>query len=233
MIRLVQASKDYTAPSSSKNEDERIVHALRNVSLEIASGQFIAVMGPSGCGKSTLLHIAGGLDAPSSGEIWVADQPLHKMNERSLSLFRREKVGIIFQFFNLLPQLTALENVCLPLRLLGISPTESESRSMQLLDEVGLRSKSSHLPTELSGGEQQRVAIVRALVHHPQLVLADEPTGNLDSANSAMVLTILKDLHRVHQLTLLLVTHSQEVAVAASQIVHMQDGQIILMHLPS
>ncbi len=227
MLRLVSVSKSYSAPRSSHAEHSEVVHALRSVSLHVSRGSFVAVTGPSGCGKSTLLHLTGGLDTPSSGEVWVNDQPIHRMDERKLSLFRRNHVGVIFQFFNLLPQLTTLENVGLPLRLLGISTAESESRASHLLDEVGLRGKSARLPSELSGGEQQRVAIARALVHRPRVVLADEPTGNLDSATSATVLAVLKDLQRSYEATLLLVTHSHEVAMAAQHTVTMQDGMIV------
>jgi putative ABC transport system ATP-binding protein len=227
VVRLICVSKDYAAPAVSGARDGEVVHALREVSLEVDRGEFVAVMGPSGCGKSTLLHIAGGLDAPSTGEVWVDDQPIHRMQEHNLSLFRRQRVGVIFQFFNLLPQLTALENVCIPLRLLGVAPSEAETRASALLDEVGLRGKSARLPAELSGGEQQRVAIARALAHRPRIVLADEPTGNLDSATSATVLAVLKDLQDAYQTTLLLVTHSTEVARVARRTVAMQDGQIV------
>ena len=225
MIQLTHVSKNYAAPE--EKERSEMVQALRDVSLSVDRGESLAVMGPSGCGKSTLLHIAGGLDTPSSGEVWVNRQPIHQMSEKDLSLFRRQDVGTIFQFFNLLPQLTVLENISLPLRLLGVSPVESETRATTLLEEVGLGSKSARLPSEVSGGEQQRVAIARALVHRPQLVLADEPTGNLDSATSATVLAVLKDLHRTHQTTLFLVTHSVEISAAADRVIQMQDGQIL------
>lgn len=222
MIRLIGVSKDYLTPESGD-----VVHALRTVSLEIPKGEFLAVMGPSGCGKSTLLHITGGLDSASKGEVWVEENAIHQLDERSLSLFRRKSVGVIFQFFNLLPQLTTVENVSLPLRLLGVSTLEAESRAGKLLDEVGLSGKALRLPAELSGGEQQRVAIARALVHHPSLILADEPTGNLDSATSTTVLAILKDLQRTYNATMLLVTHSMEVSLAAHRTITMQDGQIV------
>ena len=136
MIRLVSVSKDYSTPRSTERENGETVHALRSISLEISRGEFVAVMGPSGCGKSTLLHITGGLDTPSSGEVWVGDNPVHRMDERGLSLFRRAGFGVVFQFFNLLPQLTTLENVCLPLRLLGISPGESQKRASSVLVQV-------------------------------------------------------------------------------------------------
>lgn len=226
MIRLISVSKTYSNPKQDDAANAGAVHALRSVSLKIESGEFVAVMGPSGCGKSTLLHIIGGLDTATAGEVWVHNQPIHRLSERDLSLFRRQHVGVIFQFFNLLPQLTTLENTALPLRLLGLSAAESDSRARTLLEEVGLRGKSERLPSELSGGEQQRVAIARALIHRPQLVLADEPTGNLDSTTSNTVLAVLKDLQRAHQTTLLLVTHSQDVSFAAHRTIHLQDGQI-------
>jgi len=227
MIRLVSVSKTYLAPRLDRKGNGETVHALRSVSFEVARGELVVVMGPSGCGKSTLLHITGGLDTPSSGEVWVGERPIHRMNERNLSLFRRTDVGVVFQFFNLLPQLTTLENVCLPLRLLGIFPTESRERASAMLEQVGLRDKADRLPAELSGGEQQRVAIVRALVHRPRIVLADEPTGNLDSTTSNTVLEVLRDLQREHQTAVLLVTHSAEVARVAHRIVNMRDGQIL------
>jgi len=227
MIQLKSVSKNYSNPRESASSSTQSVVALRNISLEIKAGEFVSVMGPSGCGKSTLLHLVGGLDTPSTGEVWVHGQAVHQMNEHLLSLFRRKHVGVVFQFFNLLPQLTVLENVYLPLRLLGISPSESESRASELIDKVGLNGKANRLPSELSGGEQQRVAIARALIHRPQLVLADEPTGNLDSATSDMVLSILKDLQKTYKTTLLLVTHSTEVSASAERTIRMQDGAIL------
>jgi ABC-type lipoprotein export system ATPase subunit len=211
----------------ARSSSGQVVAALRNVSLEIKSGEFVSIMGPSGCGKSTLLHLAGGLDSPSSGEVWFEKQPIHKMSEHELSLFRRKNVGVVFQFFNLLPQLTVVENVYLPLRLLSVSTKESEAQALELLEKVGLKGKSNRLPAELSGGEQQRVAIARALIHRPQLVLADEPTGNLDTTTSDVVLKILKDLQSAYDTTLILVTHSSDVAAAAHRTIRMQDGAIL------
>jgi ABC-type lipoprotein export system ATPase subunit len=227
MIRLVRVSKNYVVPTSSGIKTEQVVPALREISLEIPKGEFIALMGPSGCGKSTMLHIVGGLDTPTEGEVWFQEKALHQFGERELSLFRRESVGIVFQFFNLLPHLTCSENVCLPLRLLGVSVRESEARTSSILSEVGLGEKLNRLPAELSGGEQQRVAIARALIHRPKLVLADEPTGNLDSATSASVLKVLRDLHLAHGTTLVLVTHSEEVARVANRTIRMQDGRLV------
>lgn len=226
MIHLINVSKNYISLHSPDETSGEIVHAVRTTSLKVEEGEFIAVMGPSGCGKSTLLHIAGGLDKPSQGEVWICGQPIHRMKERDLSLFRRRHTGIIFQFFNLLPQLTASENVALPLRLLGVSMSETDSRTSKLLEEVGLNGKFNRMPSELSGGEQQRVAIARALVHRPHIVLADEPTGNLDSVTSNTILAILKDMQHAYRTTLLLVTHSLEVSLTAHRIVNMQDGLI-------
>lgn len=227
VIALKNVSKDYDSPVPSFHRKSEVVHALKDVSLEIPDREFVAIMGPSGCGKSTLLHLIGGLDNPTSGEVWVENDPIHSMNEHQLSLFRQKKVGVVFQFFNLLPQLTVLENVALPLRLLDVSPQESDQRSIALLKEVGLGDKGERLPAELSGGEQQRVAIARALVHRPKLVLADEPTGNLDTTTSGAILDVLKSLQKNYAATLILVTHATEVAKCANRIVHMQDGGLI------
>ncbi len=227
MIQLDGVSKNYEAVRLPHGGQGQAVRAVRGVSLEIADGEFVAVMGPSGCGKSTLLHLVGGLDTPTEGEVWVDGLPIHRMDERALSLFRRRSVGIVFQFFNLLPQLSTLENVGLPLRMAGISAAGAERRAGTLLEEVGLKDKGHRLPLELSGGEQQRVALARALVHQPRLVLADEPTGNLDSAASRLVLDVLRNLQRARKATLLLVTHSPEVAQAAHRTLRMQDGQVI------
>lgn len=227
MIRLVSVCKDYVAPRATDAESDGTVHALRSVSLEIGAGEFVAVMGPSGCGKSTLLHIIGGLDTPSAGEVYAHAQPIHRMDETRLSLFRRRHVGIVFQFFNLLPQLTVEENIGLPLRLLGEAPVETKERALALLAKVALEGKAARLPAELSGGEQQRLAIARALAHRPRIVLADEPTGNLDSVTSAAVLQVLKELQQEQQTTLLLVTHSLDIARTAHRVLQMQDGRIV------
>lgn len=228
MIRLQTVSKNYSAPRSDTSKGEaQSVSALREVSLEIKDGEFLSIMGPSGCGKSTLLHLIGGLDHPTQGEVWFKDQAIHRMSENELSLFRRKNVGLVFQFFNLLPQLTVLENVYLPLRLIGTAIHEAESEAESMLDKVGLKGKSARLPSELSGGEQQRVAIARALIHKPLVVLADEPTGNLDTATSEVVLKVLKDLQKDYRATLVLVTHSNEVAATADRSIRMQDGRIV------
>ncbi|MFZ4693651.1 MAG: ABC transporter ATP-binding protein [Verrucomicrobiia bacterium] len=220
-------TKVYEVARRTGEAEARAVHALRGVSLAAAEGEFVALVGPSGCGKTTLLHLAGGLDKPTSGEVWLADQPLHRLDERALSLLRRRKVGIVFQFFNLLPHLTALENTALPLRLARAPLEESSKRAAALLAEVGLGDKAERFPSELSGGEQQRVAIARALVQEPSLLLADEPTGNLDSESSAVVMEALYRLQRSRKATLLLVTHSAQVAAAAHRVLRMRDGLLV------
>ncbi len=202
------------------------MHALDAVSLEIARHEFVAIRGPSGCGKSTLIHLLAGLDHPSSGEVVVDGLALHTANDAALTDFRRRKVGLVFQFFNLLPTMNVLENVALPLLLQGISPAESDKRAGELVELVGLQERASHFVHQLSGGEQQRAAIARALVHRPTLLIADEPTGNLDSHSAASVMELLEKIGGDALTTLIVVTHSDEVARAASRRVEMRDGQI-------
>ncbi|MDD2709704.1 MAG: ABC transporter ATP-binding protein [Verrucomicrobiae bacterium] len=227
MIGLEDVRKDYPLPHPVRGGERDVVHALAGVSLSVQPGEFVAVMGPSGCGKSTLLHVVGGLDMPSAGGVFVNGEAVHAMDGARLGLFRRRHVGVVFQFFNLLPQLTVMENVCLPLRLAGMPFADCRKRADEMLEKVGLPGKAERLPAELSGGEQQRVAIARALIHRPRVVLADEPTGNLDSHTSGMVLDVLRDLQREQQTTLLLVTHSPEVARQAHRTIRMQDGRIV------
>ncbi|MGD9093651.1 MAG: ABC transporter ATP-binding protein/permease, partial [Anaerolineales bacterium] len=202
------------------------VDALKNINLEIDQGDFVALVGPSGSGKSTLLNLLGGLDHPSSGEINVQGISLHTASEEELTRHRRHNVGFIFQTFNLLPTLTALENVALPLMLDGVGLAERDKRAIELLQRVGLGHRLEHRPTELSGGEQQRAAIARALVNDPQLILADEPTGNLDSSTGAEVMGLLRELNTERGVTLIIVTHDPEVAAFADRIVHLRDGEI-------
>src|SRR5512147_910916 len=204
MIELKNASKKY-------QQGSREVHALRNVSLRIGKGEFLSVMGPSGSGKSTLLNIIGGLDQPTSGEIFIDNRPLHGISDDELTLIRRRRVGFIFQFFNLLPILTAAENVSLPLLLEGIPYSKVKPQAEALLQRVGLGERTGHRPEQLSGGEMQRVAIARALIASPAVLLADEPTGNLDSRKSAEILRLLKDLHTEGQ-TIVMVTHDSKAA---------------------
>ena len=216
MIRLKSVSRVYTSG----------VRALNDVSLEIERHEFIAITGPSGCGKSTLMHLIGGLDTPTSGEVWIDSLPLHQATEPQLTHYRRHKLGIVFQFFNLLPTMTLLENVCLPLLLAGQPFRGAELRAQEQIEAVGLAARSRHFPHQLSGGEMQRTAIARALVHRPVVLLADEPTGNLDSANAAQVLDVLRKIASQSRTTMVIVTHSEEVARAAGRRIAMRDGAI-------
>jgi putative ABC transport system ATP-binding protein len=201
------------------------VRALRRVDLTIESGEFVAVMGPSGCGKSTLLHLVAGLDTASDGEIWLAGTPLAGKEESERARIRRAHIGIVFQFFNLLEEMTVLENVMLPAGLAGASGKEAQTRALDLLDILGLADKEEELPGVLSGGQRQRLAIARALANEPTLLLADEPTGALDSEGGREVLELLRRLHAEGQ-TILLVTHDQQVAAGAERIVDMKDGRL-------
>lgn len=202
------------------------ITALSGVSLEIARGCFAAVMGPSGSGKSTLLHLIGGLDRPTSGELLVDGRLIGQMADDPLTLFRRKKIGFIFQFFNLLPTLTAGENVALPFVLDGLPRAEAEERATSLLARVGLGQRRNHLPEELSGGEIQRIAIARALSFNPPLLLADEPTGNLDSQNGTAILDLLRQLNRQEGCTIVMVTHSEEAASYADRKIYLRDGRV-------
>ncbi len=202
------------------------VSAIDGISLDIAHNEFVALTGPSGCGKSTLMHLLGGLDQPTSGELYVDELPLHSAGDRELTHYRRHKLGIVFQFFNLLPTMNLHENVSLPLLLQGEPIADANKRADEVLALVGLGARSGHFPHQLSGGEQQRTAIARALIHRPSLLLADEPTGNLDSANAAQVIAVLEKIASQAMTTLLLVTHSEEVARAASRRIRMRDGKI-------
>ena len=202
------------------------VAALNGVDFHIQRGEFVALVGPSGSGKSTLLHLLGGLDTPSAGEIWVEGLSVGAATDKQLVKFRRERVGFIFQSFNLLPSLTAAENVEQPMILAEIPRGERRKRALQLLESVGLAERSQHRPSELSGGEKQRVAIARALANKPILLLADEPTGNLDSHTGAAVLTLLYELLKSQGVTLVLVTHDLQVAARASRTIRLRDGKI-------
>ena len=202
------------------------VDALRGVSLTVVRGEFVALVGPSGSGKSTVLNLIGGLDRPTRGEIWVDGVKLTTQDERGLTVHRRHRVGFVFQVFNLLPRLTALENVAIPLMFSGVPERERLARARALLEQVGLGERLDHRPTQLSGGEQQRVAIARALVSEPTLLLADEPTGNLDTTTGGEIMVLLKTLNAGRGLTLLVVTHDPEVAAFADRIVCLRDGQV-------
>lgn len=216
MIRLENVVKDY-------RRGEQEVRALNGVSLRLDKGQFLSIMGPSGSGKSTLLNLIGGLDQPTTGEIFLDGEPLHGISDDALTLVRRKKVGFIFQFFNLLPILTAVENVALPLLLDGLSFSCIKDKAVQMLEMVGLQGRIEHRPEHLSGGEMQRVAIARALISNPSVLLADEPTGNLDSQRSLEILEILKQLNKEGQ-TIVMVTHDPMAAAFASRIIRLKDG---------
>ena len=203
------------------------VQALDAIDLNISSGEFVALVGPSGSGKSTLLNLLGGLDHPSAGELWLDGVPLHTAGEKERTDHRRRKVGFIFQSFNLLPRLTAVENVAVPLMLSGVDKAEREQRAAEMLQRVGLAHRLDHYPAELSGGEQQRTAVARALIHAPSIILADEPTGNLDSKTGSEVMALLRELNAEQGITLVLVTHDPEVAAYANRTVHLRDGRIV------
>jgi len=219
MIQLTKVSKSY--------EGTGAVQALRNLSLTVEQGERVAVMGPSGSGKSTLLNLICGLDEPTSGSIKLEGIEMAALEDDRRTRLRREKIGMIFQTFNLLPTLTALENAALPLRLQGLRKRETDQRAAAMLDRVGLKTRARHRPDELSGGERQRVAIARALVFRPPILLADEPTGNLDSATGVEILRLLDDLHREYNNTILLVTHNDLAAAFCDRILTLRDGQFV------
>tara|TARA_B100000900_G_C20596436_1_gene723621 strand:- start:1523 stop:2209 length:687 start_codon:yes stop_codon:yes gene_type:complete len=203
------------------------VQAVRGVDVSVKEGEMIAIMGPSGCGKTTLLNVLSGIDQPNSGEVLIAGQPMYSVSDDQRTQMRAENLGFIFQDFNLLPVLSAVENVELPLLLLGKSASEARNTALEALESVGLADRSEHRPTELSGGQQQRVAIARAIVHHPKVILCDEPTGNLDSATSNTVMALLKEINEKLGTTFLLVTHDEEIASNCSRVLQMDDGLII------
>ncbi len=219
MIRCIDVRKAY-------RQGENEVVALAGVSLDIPRGAFTAIMGPSGSGKSTLLHLMGGLDRPSGGELLVDGRLIGQMADDEVTLFRRTSIGFVFQFFNLLPTLTAWENVTLPLVLDGRSKAEVDQRAALLLEKVGLEKRQHHLPEEMSGGEIQRVAIARALAFNPPILLADEPTGNLDSKTGQSVLSLLRKINQENGSTVVIVTHSQEAANCADRTVYLRDGLV-------
>jgi len=211
--------KDYGA-------GEGLVRAVDGVDLDIAPGETVAIMGPSGCGKSTLLHLLGGLDRPSDGEVWLAGRRIDQMGEKALARMRRTAVGFVFQSFHLMEELTAVENIELAALVAGRTPRVARHRAEELLDRVGLADRSGFLPSALSGGQRQRVAIARALSNEPSVVLADEPTGNLDSAATLDVLRLFEDLHASGQ-TLVIVTHDARIAATADRLVSMRDGAFV------
>ncbi len=218
MIQL----KNITKVVRSGTEDLTI---LDDVSIEIPDGQFVAVTGASGSGKSTLLGLIAGLDAPTSGTILIDDQGVTEMSEDGLATLRSEKIGFIFQSFHLIPSLTAFENVLIPMEILGLR--DAKSRAVKLLEDVELTNRGHHYPTELSGGEQQRIAIARAFANSPKILLADEPTGNLDSRNGEHIFDLMTELHRQNNVTLILVTHDQTLAAKAQRQIRLKDGRVL------
>ena len=217
-LRVEHVSKYY-------GQQENRVIALNDVSFSVTQGEFIAIVGPSGSGKSTLLHLLGGVDVPSAGRIIVDGQDLSKMKESQLAIFRRRQIGLIYQFYNLIPILNVKENIMLPLLLDGRQGNSSYFQS--LVDTLGLQDRLQHLPNQLSGGQQQRVSIARAFINKPSIILADEPTGNLDSKNSAEILSLFHHFHREYHQTLILITHDHNIALQADRILSMQDGSIV------
>ena len=219
VVRARNLRKDY-------GRGEGLVRAVDGIDLDVIRGETVAVMGPSGCGKSTLLQLLGGLDRPSAGELWLAGQRIDEMSERALAQLRRSDVGFVFQAFQLMDELTVLENVELPALLAGRSPRAARHRATELLEQVGLTQRTAHLPTALSGGQRQRVAIARALVNEPVIVFADEPTGNLDSLATTELLRLFDTLHISGQ-TLVIVTHDERVAATADRLISMRDGAFV------
>ncbi len=218
LIRLKEVTRAYAVGA-------RTLYALRDVSLTIEAGEFVAIVGPSGSGKSTLLNLIGGIDKPNAGQVWVDGVRVDTLSENALAKWRGRKIGIVFQFFQLLPTLTAIENVMLPMELRNTFADERRARALLALERVGLRERAVQLPSELSGGEQQRVAIARALVNDPPILLADEPTGNLDTETGERVVALLEELNRAGK-TIVLVTHEETLARAASRIIRVRDGRV-------
>lgn len=204
---------------------ETAVKALDNVSLSVKKGEFLAIIGPSGSGKSTLMHLIGGVDRPTEGKVLIDGTDIYDLNESQLAIFRRRQIGLIYQFFNLLPVLTVEENITLPLLLDGHQVDEKQFHS--IVTALGLKDRLNHLPNELSGGQQQRVSIGRALINHPAILLADEPTGNLDSENSKEIIDLLKIFNRSFNQTLIMITHDERIALQADRIITIMDGRVL------
>jgi len=217
ILRIEHLSKIYGTGESA-------VKALDDVSFSIQKGEFVAIIGPSGSGKSTLLHMLGGVDRPTGGRVYVQDTDMYALNETQLAIFRRRQIGLIYQFFNLIPVLTVEENITLPLLLDKQKVDQKQLDS--LVNTLNLQHRLNHLPNQLSGGQQQRVSIGRALIGHPAIMLADEPTGNLDSKNSSEIVDLLKMLNKTYQQTLIVITHDERIALQADRIISIEDGRI-------
>jgi ABC-type lipoprotein export system ATPase subunit len=223
MITIHQLRKTYHRGAES-------VEAIRGIDLEIEKGEFIVILGPSGGGKSTLLNLIGGIDHPTSGTVLINDFALQKASEESLTIFRRDHIGFIFQFYNLISALNAVENVSLPLMAKGSSFKQAKAKAIQILSSVGLENRLTHLPYELSGGEQQRVAIARSIITDPELVLADEPTGDLDSVAALEVTSLMHDLNKQMGITFIVATHNKLLTERADRVFELRDGQVLLIH---
>jgi len=218
ILRVEHLSKTY-------GKDNTQVVALNDISFSVDKGEFVAIVGPSGSGKSTLLHILGGVDRPSKGHVYVEGSDVFSLNENNLAIFRRRQVGLIYQFYNLIPILNVLENISLPVMLDGKEPNQDYLN--ELVRTLGLENRVNHLPNELSGGQQQRVSIGRALIYHPSLLLADEPTGNLDSKSSEEIMELLEISNRKYGQTIIMITHDEELAMHANRIITIEDGNIV------
>lgn len=205
-------------------EGETRVDALKNISFDVDQGEFVAVVGPSGSGKSTLLHILGGVDVPTSGVVRIAGTDIGKLDENKLAIFRRRQIGLIYQFYNLIPILNVEENLTLPILLDGKKP--DQKLLLDLVEKLGLSERRKHLPNQLSGGQQQRVSIGRALMNHPALLLADEPTGNLDTENSKEIIALLRKFNRENNQTVIIITHDERIALSADRVITIEDGRI-------
>lgn len=210
--------------SKNYGKGDTLVKALDNVSFSVDQGEFVAIIGPSGSGKSTLLHILGGVDTPTSGSVIIGDTNIAKLDETALAIFRRRQIGLVYQFYNLIPILTVEENLTLPLLLDGRKPDKKTIDA--LVKRLGLEKRLNHLPNQLSGGQQQRVSIGRALVNNPALMLADEPTGNLDSANSKEIISLLRQFNRDNNQTVIIITHDEKIAMSADRVISIEDGKI-------
>lgn len=228
MIKLKSISKVYYPNDKRKaDSNRRTVEALKEITISIEEGELISIMGPSGSGKSTLLTIIGCLDVPTSGRYLLDDKDVSSLNDDELSFIRNEKIGFVFQSFHLLPRYNAIENVEIPLIYKGIAKNKRHQMAKDCLEQVGLGDRILHISSELSGGEQQRVAIARAVVHSPKIILADEPTGNLDSKTSQEIISLLVSLNKEKNMTIIIVTHNPEVAKAAGRIFYLKDGHLI------